>query len=260
MGTGTVVGIVAALVAVFGSMIMEGGNPTSLVAPPALLLITVGTFGAACAGTSLERAVDALVSCVAAFTARPADRVAVIGRLAGYADVARREGLLALEAKVADEPDPMLAAGIRSLVDGGHPGSTRALLETIARRDRKVWDDRAEFFDKMGGYAPTLGIIGTVLGLIHTLESLGGDPAELGHLIAAAFIATFFGVTFANLLFLPLAAKLKAVGADQLDVARLIIAGIELIAEGSSMRTLNERLAAHLDPGTAQDLLAREAA
>jgi chemotaxis protein MotA len=255
MGLGSIVGVVAGFAAVFVSMIMEGGNPASLIAPPALILILVGTFGAACGGTSLEGAVDALKSAVTAFTAKGEDRVAVVTRLTEYGETARQEGLLALEDKARDEEHEVLAAGLQSLVDGGDTHATRQLVEAMALSRKKVWDERAEFYNKMGGYAPTLGIIGTVLGLIHTLESLGGDPSSLGHLIAAAFIATFFGVTFANLVFLPIGAKLKLVGADQLETSKVILVGLTMIADGSGVRALRSRLAACLPPSLAAEVL-----
>lgn len=259
MGKGTLVGVIAGLGAIFAAMIMEGGNPASLIAPPALVLILVGTFGAACAGTSLEQALDALKSIGLAFTAVEPERVPLIERVAGYADVTRRDGLLALEAAARDEPDPILAAGLGLLADGGEVGAVAGTMQAMAMAQKRVWDERAEFFNKMGGYAPTLGIIGTVLGLIHTLESLGGDPAELGHLIAAAFIATFFGVTFANIVFLPVAAKFKAIGAMGTEMARLSITAVDSIGLGASRRVVVSRLAAALPTEEAEQLVGADA-
>jgi chemotaxis protein MotA len=260
MGKGTMVGIIAGLGAILVSMIMEGGNPASLIFPPALLLITVGTFGAACAGTSLEQSLDALKSIGQAFTATEPDRVGLAQRLGGYADEARRDGILALETKVREEPDPVLKAGLTMLIDGDSPASVLGTMKVLAGSRKKVWDERAEFFNKMGGYAPTLGIIGTVLGLIHTLESLGGDPAELGHLIAAAFIATFFGVTFANIIFLPVAAKFKQIGGTEVAMAMMAMSGIESLASGETPRALVTRLAASLPEAEAAELTERKSA
>ena len=178
--------------------------------------------------------------------------MALVNSVAEYAEVARRDGLLALEGRVANEPNELLQAGLRLLVDGtdGHDAKETLQAMTISRR--KEWDKRADFFNKMGGFAPTLGIIGTVTGLIHTLESLGGDPGELGHLIAAAFIATFFGVTFANIMFLPLGAKFKAIGQEEVETSMLVILSIELLANGANPRSLRARLAAHLPRAEAE--------
>lgn len=260
MGKGTLVGVVAGLAAIFVSMIMEGGNPAALIAPPALILITVGTFGASCAGTSLEQALDALKSIPLAFTATEPERMHLAHRMLEYADEARREGLLALETRVRDEQNPVLKSGLMMLIDGDNPDVVIGTMKILAVSRKKIWDERAEFFNKMGGYAPTLGIIGTVLGLIHTLESLGGDPSELGHLIAAAFIATFFGVTFANIVFLPLAAKFKLIGGADVAMAMLAMSGIESLASGESPRALVTRLAAALPEGEAAELIERKAA
>jgi len=246
MGKGTLVGVIAGFAAIFGAMVMEGGNPASLIAPPALLLIVVGTFGAACAGTSLETALDALRAIPLAFAAHEVDRPAIVERFMGYADQARREGLLSLEETLDREAEPMVVAGVRMLIDGSDPSVVRSTVVAMTLARRRTWDRRADFWSKMGGYAPTLGIIGTVLGLIHTLESLGGDPAELGHLIAAAFIATFFGVMFANVLFLPFAAKFKLVGAELQALGELVCVGVDLLGQGASQMIVRERLVAHL--------------
>lgn len=252
MGKGTLVGVISGFAAIFGSMIMEGGNPASLIAPPALLLIIVGTFGAACGGTSLEIALDAVKSIPKAFGNVDIDRVGVASRITSYAEQSRREGILSLEAILDKEPETLLRSGMRLLIDGSDHHTIQPTMIAMIQSDKKVWDHRADFFTKMGGYAPTLGIIGTVLGLIHTLESLGGDPSELGHLIAAAFIATFFGVTFANILFLPIGAKFKATGAQIQELGQLMVIGLQLLGSGSNPTMVRERLAAQLNSEEAE--------
>lgn len=246
MGKGTMVGILAAFGAIFGSMVMEGGNPASLIAPPAMLLIFVGTFGATCAGTSLDVAVGALKNIALLFANKEFESVEVVTRLSGYADTARRDGVLALETKLPTEPDGMVKKGLQLLTDGVELDDARKLLAGQALSEKRRLKQLSEFWTKMGGYAPTLGIIGTVLGLIHTLESLGGDPAELGHLIAAAFIATFFGVMLANVMFLPFGAKLAMLADEQLEHHKLIIEGIVGIGSGMSPRLLADHLGASL--------------
>jgi chemotaxis protein MotA len=255
MGKGTIVGVVAAFAAVFISMILEGGNPASLIAPPAMILIGVGTFGAACGGTSLENAIDGLKSIPLAFTVTGEDSTVLIDRIVGYAEQARRDGLLGLESKLAVEPNEMLRTGLTMLVDGIDYHEASKVMRSMTMARRAVWDTRADFFNKMGGYAPTLGIIGTVLGLIHVLEHLGGDAEELGHLIAAAFIATFFGVTFANLMFLPMGAKFKMKAMDEVRQAQIVIAAIEQIASSPNVRQLRTVLTAQLPPAEAAHVL-----
>ncbi len=248
MGKGTIIGILCGLGAVLVSMLMEGGDPGALLAPPALILIVVGSFGAGCAGMKLEHAVDALKSVGKAFGNTHHDMGELIERLSRYAEAARRDGVLALEKLIPQEPDPFLASALQLVIDGTATEESRTALIAEIQADKRVWKRRAGFFSKLGGYAPTFGIIGTVLGLIHTLESLGGDPAELGHLIAAAFIATLFGVLFANAVYLPLGAKLQAIGDEQAEVRILILEGVKWIAEGHSPRQLRELLPRFLDP------------
>ena len=248
MGLGTIVGCVACLVAIFGAMIMEGGNPGSLVAPPALLLILVGSFGAACGGTSLEAALDALKAVKDALTYKVPETTGLVERMAGYAEVARRDGVLALEGRLGDEPDPLLKRGLRLVLDGFPLDDVRGALTSEAMAARTIWKRRADFFSKMGAYGPTMGIIGTVLGLIEVLESLGGDPGELGHLIAAAFIATFFGVMFANVFFLPIGNKFTAIADAEGTIAKVTIEGVLAIGSGSTPRNLREALSSKLEP------------
>lgn len=254
MGTGTVVGILMALAGVFLSMILEGGNPGALLAPPAIILILFGSFGAATAGVRLDAALDALKAFALALKSHNNDVEGILDRLGGYAEVARREGALALEAGIPAEPDEFLRGGLQLMVDGTSSNEIREQLMVELHASRKAWKSRADFYSKMGGYSPTFGIIGTVLGLIHTLEGLSGDPAELGELIAAAFIATFFGVTFANAVFLPVGTKLANIGAEEAETRLLVIEGLCAIADGRSPRHVEETLLRYLRPAERESL------
>lgn len=258
MGKGTIVGIVCGFGGIFISMIMEGGDPASLLAPPALILIIIGSFGAAAAGMKLEHSIDALKAIAIAFGNPEHDPGELIERMSNYAELARREGILSLEKMVGQEPDEFLRSGLQLLVDGTGLDETRAGLVAEIGAGKRLWKRRADFYSKLGGYAPTFGIIGTVLGLIHTLESLGGDPAELGHLIAAAFIATLFGVMFANAVYLPIGNKLKAIGEEEAEARILVLEGITWIAEGRSPRHLRDMLPRFLEP-SARPSLAKSA-
>lgn len=255
MGKGTLVGVIAAFGAVFVAMMMEGGNPAELAAPPAIVLIFIGTFGAACGGTSLEAAIDGLKSIPVAFTLSGEDHGELITRIVGYAEQARRDGLLGLESQLGNEPNEILRTGLTMLVDGVDHHEATKVMRSMAMARREIWDVRADFFSKLGGYAPTLGIIGTVLGLINVLGHLGGSAEELGHLIAGAFIATFFGVCTANLLFLPIGAKFKMKGADEVHMAMLVISAVEQIGTSPNVRQLRAVLAAQLPPAEAAHIL-----
>jgi chemotaxis protein MotA len=259
MGKGTMIGVMCAMGAIFGSMIMEGANPASLLAPPALLLIIVGTFGVSCAGTSLDSAIGSLKNIGLLFANKEYDAVDLIGRLSSYADIARRDGVLALESQLADEDDELVKKGLQLLSDGVEIDEVRSLLAAQAMAEKRRLKQQADFWGKMGGYAPCLGIIGTVVGLIHTLEGVDqtdhrADDAELGHLIGAAFTATFFGVLFANVFFLPFGAKVTAIADELLEYQKLGIEGIVGIGSGMNPRLLVDQLGSHLSPDLREEL------
>jgi chemotaxis protein MotA len=242
----TIVGLVAALVAVFGSMIMEGGNPASILLPPALLLVFVGTMGVSMAGGLLSDFLGALKSLGTAFAGKVHSPEDAIRTVVEFADKARREGLLALEEAAKAVEDPFLKKGIELAVDGTDPEELRDILE--AEIHSKAASDKAsaKFFSDMGGFAPTLGIIGTVLGLIHVLENLS-EPDKLGHLIAGAFVATLWGVLTANVLWHPIGNKLKRISAVEVHHMQLVLEGVVSIQAGSNPRIVQQKLLSFLD-------------
>jgi chemotaxis protein MotA len=243
----TIVGVVAALIAVFGSMIMEGGDPMSIVLPPALLLVFVGTAGVSMAGGLMPDFIGALKAISTAFAGKVHSPEDAIRTVVEFADKARREGLLALEEAAKTVEDPFLKKGIELAVDGTDPDELREILE--AEIHSKAAHDKAsaKFFVDMGGFAPTLGIIGTVLGLIHVLENLS-DPDKLGHLIAGAFVATLWGVMSANVLWHPIGNKLKRISAVEVHHMQLVLEGVVSIQAGSNPRIVQQKLLSFLDP------------
>ncbi len=247
MDPGTLIGIVIALVCIIVSMILEGGNPMSIMLVPPLLLVFGGTFGAAMAGGPLKDTTG-LVRWVKKALLAPMPNVnELIAVMVTLAERARREGLLAMEEAAKDIEDPFLKKGLELAVDGTDPEQVRELLEI--ELDAKKADDKAgaKFFEAMGGYAPTVGIIGTVLGLIHVLENLN-EPDKLGHLIAAAFVATLWGVLSANVFWLPMAAKLKRLSELENQNMNLLIEGITSIQAGANPRLVEMKLLACLPP------------
>ena len=241
----TLAGIILAFVAVFGSMIMEGGDPASIFLPPAMMLVFLGTFGVAMACGLKKDTIGALKSVKDALLTKQHSPEEVVKSIVGFAELARRDGLLALEDAAKSIEDPFLRQGIQLAVDGTDPEELREIMEAQIK-SRKTQDKAgAKFFADMGGFAPTLGIIGTVLGLVHVLENLS-DPGKLGHLIAGAFVATLWGVLTANIMWLPIGNKLARVGAVTAHHMELIVEGVLSVQAGANPRVVEQKLMSFL--------------
>jgi chemotaxis protein MotA len=170
---------------------------------------------------------------------------AIIDMIVAWSQTARRQGLLGLEAAIEDLDDPFLKKGLQLLVDGAEPEQLRKVLEVDLWTREHTDQAGAKVFEGMGIYAPTLGIIGAVLGLMAVMQNLA-DPSKLGQGIAAAFTATVYGIGLANLVFLPVAAKLKSIVAQQSHVREMIIEGLISIAQGENPRSIESKLQSFL--------------
>ena len=250
MDPGTIIGVILAFVAIFVAMILEGGSPASIFLIPALLLVFVGTIGAAMAGGLLKDTIGLVGSLKLAFLGKATPSDQLVDSIVKLAEKARREGLLALEDAMKDVEDPFLKKGLQLAIDGTDSEELRDILEAEVDAKRKADKGAAKIFADMGGYAPTIGIIGTVLGLIHVLENLS-QPDKLGHLIAGAFVATLWGVLSANVLWLPLGNKLKRLSELECAQMELVIAGIINIQAGANPRLVAQKLRSLLPPGAA---------
>jgi chemotaxis protein MotA len=244
----TLIGIALGIVSLLALMIMEGSSPLAIILLPPLILVFGGTFGAAIAGSAMAdvKKIGAWfkMALMPAKVPPVSDRIAT---LVGLAEKARKEGLLALEAQVKAIDDPFLKRGLQMGIDGTDPEELRAVLEgeiTAKKGEDKV---AAKFFTAMGGYAPTIGIIGTVVGLIHVLENLS-SPESLGPLIASAFVATLWGVLSANLFWLPMGAKITRISELQAAQMELLVEGITEIQAGTSPRAVRQKLTALVPP------------
>jgi chemotaxis protein MotA len=172
----------------------------------------------------------------------PADNPkAIVDKIVEWSNIARKQGLLGLESAVEGEQDPFLKRGLQSLVDGGEPDAIRSSMEIELETMEHFDNQAAKVFEAMGVYAPTLGIIGAVMGLMAVMQNLA-DPSKLGHGIAAAFVATIYGIAFANLLFLPMSNKLKSVIHGQVQSRTMVIEGIIAIAQGENPRNIESML------------------
>jgi chemotaxis protein MotA len=253
MDPGTIIGLVLAFGGILLSMLLEGSSPMAIILIPPMVLVFFGTFGAAMAGGLMKDGIGVVASILRAITTKAPDPQAVIETILPLADKARREGLLALEDAARDIDDDFLKRGLGLAIDGTDPEDLRSLLESEVDVKRAVDRAGAKIFADMAGYAPTIGIIGTVIGLVHVLSNLA-QPATLGKLIASAFIATLWGVMTANVFWMPLSNKLKRLSELEAQQMNLVIEGIMSIQSGANPRLVAQRLRALAPPtGAGED-------
>jgi len=256
MDLATIIGISAAFGAVLLSIIMEGSSPMSVILPPPMLLVIGGTLGAGLASTTMGDFMKAFAGLQRFMLFKKPDMNASVDTIVKLADKARREGLLALEDATKEIDDDFLKDGLQSAIDGTDPDDLRAMMES--RIDAKKARDKvmAKIFTDMGGFAPTIGIIGTVVALVHVLGNLN-DPSTIGESIASAFVATLWGLLTANLMWLPLASRIKRVSELEGAHMELVMEGLLAIQAGGNPRVVGQRLRS-LVPD--QPKLAKEAA
>jgi chemotaxis protein MotA len=214
---------------------------SSLVQLTAFVIVGGGTLGAVMVQTPIATFVRSMKIAAWVFFPVKLQPEEAADKIVNWSNIARREGLLGLEAIAEEEPDQFARKGLQLLVDGSEPEIIRSILEVEidAREHQDI--QAAKVFDGMGGYSPTIGIIGAVMGLIHVMNNLA-DPSKLGGGIATAFVATIYGVGFANLLFLPMANKLKSQVHSQTQFREMIVEGVISIAEGENPRNIETKL------------------
>ena len=236
---------------------MEGTMPTSFIQPSALLIIFAGTAGVCMASCGMERMKGIPTLYKKVFAGQESDLGGKVVELVRYADRARRDGLLALEEEIEGIDDEYLKKGLQLVVDGTDPDLVREILEAEIEGMTARHRHGVEPFDKAGGFAPTMGIIGTVMGLVHVLQNLS-HPETLGPAISSAFIATLIGVGSANVIYYPIAYRLKALSAVEADARAMILEGILAIQAGDNPRIVTEKLLSFVPPAERDE--AREAA
>ncbi|MEE1920428.1 flagellar motor protein [Pseudomonas sp. 148P] len=237
----SLLGIILAFVAIVGGNLLEGGHVGALVNGPAALIVLGGTLAAALLQSPLSSFKRALQIFGWILFPPRVDLAGGIDRVVNWSLTARKEGLLGLEGVADAEPDAYARKGLQLLVDGAEPEAIRSILEVdfLTQESRDI--QAAKVFESMGGYAPTIGIIGAVMGLIHVMGNLA-DPSQLGNGIAVAFVATIYGVASANLILLPVANKLKAQVMRQSRYREMLLEGLLSIAEGENPRSIELKL------------------
>jgi chemotaxis protein MotA len=247
MKFGTGVGVIIACLGIALGATMEGTNVMVVLNVPAILIVLVGTLGASIAACGLEPHIKLPVIFKKALVPEDLDLVGRVDQLVGYADQARRDGLLALDEAVKGIDDPFTRKGIQLVVDGTDPDLVAAVLDAENEAMRKRHAAARAPFMQAGGYAPTMGIVGTVFGLVNVMNNLN-QPQTLGPLIAAAFLATLLGVGSANVLFLPMANRLKELSEAELHFREMTLEGILAIQAGDNPRVVAEKLVAYVPP------------
>ncbi len=241
----SIIGIILAFTAIIGGNLLEGGNTEQLFQLTAFLIVVGGTMGAVMLQTSIPVFLRALSMLRWIFFTPRVEIEGTIEKLVNWSQMSRREGLLALEEASEIEEDLFSRKGLQLLVDGNEPETIRDILETEIQLLENFELQAARVYEAMGGYSPTIGILGAVMGLIHVMNNLA-DPSKLGSGIATAFVATIYGVGLANLFLLPAAGKLKAVVQKQILQHEMMLEGIVNIAEGENPRNIESKLQSYL--------------
>ena len=237
----SIIGLILGVGAILGGQFLEGGHPASLVNGPALLIVCGGTLGAVMLQSPLMTFVRGLRLLAWVVVPPKLQADAEIDKIVSWSNIARKEGLLGLELASESELDPFARKGLQLLVDGNEPEVMRNILEVEVDAREQHDLGAARLYESMGGYSPTVGIIGAVMGLIQVMENLS-DPSKLGHGIAVAFVATIYGVGLANLMLIPIANKLKSLVLAQSQFRYMVIEGIVSIAEGDNPRNIEAKL------------------
>lgn len=237
----TILGVILAFVALLVGSVLKGAGLKGLVGGAAFMIVIVGTVAAIMVqtpGSTMKRALKLF-----AWLFRPPkhDPKVIIGKIVNWSRVARKNGLLGLESDIETEADPFMKKGLQLLVDGGEPETIRTVLEVELEANEDFDIHAARVYEGMGIYAPTLGIVGAVLGLMAVMGNLA-DPSKLGPGIAAAFTATIYGIASANLFFLPMSNKLKYLVKEEAKVREVLIEGLVSIARGENPREIETRL------------------
>lgn len=241
MDLATILGLVLALVGIVGGLILEGGVMADILVPTAFLIVMGGTAGAVMVQFPLATVITGLKSFKAVMFNHGEKPDHIIGQIVTFANKARKEGLVSLEADAKAVEDPFFRKALMMAIDGANIKDVRETLELELMFMEEYGEHPAKVWEACGGYAPTVGIIGAVMGLIQVMKNLS-DIDAVGHGIAVAFVATIYGVFFANVIFLPAAGKVKTKHREEIIIKSMIIDGVLLMIEGINPRVIEDKL------------------
>ncbi|MBK7405770.1 MAG: motility protein A [Phycisphaerales bacterium] len=259
MDIGTIIGLVVAIGAIAAGIVIGGGNPAALIDPASILVVFGGATGATVLSFPLARVLKIHKVFLKAVFAKQIDAGEVITDLVKYAEIARREGILALENHVEDMKDPFIVRGVKMAVDGTDPEFIQQILDTEldALQDRHA--QGKQVLDTIGKYAPAFGMIGTLLGLIFMLSNMD-DPSKIGPGMAVALITTLYGAMISNMVTGPIADRLAARDGEEVLIKTIIAAGVMSIQSGDNPRVVESKLLTYLPPSQRAAFETKEAA
>ena len=246
MDLGTLLGIAVAFGGILTGQVLEGGSILEMLQPTAALIVFGGTIGSTMIGFPLSTSLNAVGDLIMVFKEDSVQPDGVIDQIIQFTNKARREGIISLEKDADDVKDPFFKKAIMMAVDGSEPRELRETMEMELQYMEERGDYSAKVFEAAGGYAPTIGIIGAVLGLIQVMKHLDNID-EVGHGIAVAFMATIYGVGIANIFFLPAAGKLKLKSRKRMIIKEMMLEGTLGILEGQNPRLIEGKLTSFLD-------------
>ncbi len=245
MDLASVIGLILGIFAILGGQALEGGNINSILQGTAALIVLGGTFGACLLQFQLAVAIASFKAVVRVFQEPKTNNKEVIQEIIRLANKARKEGVISLESDAQKLSDPFLKKALTMAMDGVEPKVLRDTMELEIANLEEEAEQPIKFWQAAGGYSPTIGILGAVLGLIHVMENLT-DPSKLGGGIAVAFVATVYGVGLANLVYLPIAGKLKLKSKAHLVAKEIMLVGVISILEGENPRLIEDKLRSYL--------------
>lgn len=245
MDKASIIGLVLGIGAVLGGQALEGGHLGSIMQITAFVIVIGGTFGAVFLSYQFKQVIAALKGVKSILKEPPQNAEEIIKQITQYANKARKEGILSLEKEIKNIGDAFLKKALTMAVDGLEPHLIREAMETELEYLDEHGKISSKIFKSAGGYAPTIGILGAVLGLIHVMENLN-DPSKLGAGIAVAFVATVYGVGSANLLFLPIATKLEVRHRNEMILREMMLEGVISVSNGENPRLIEEKLRSYL--------------
>jgi chemotaxis protein MotA len=241
----TIVGIILSLGAILGGQVLEGGHIGSILQATAFMIVMGGTIGAVMVNYPMGIFMKGMLNTKMVFINVHSDSKAMIAQIVELATLSRKQGLLALESKLKGLTDPFLMKGLQLVIDGTEAKAIREILEIEVEQFEEENNLSGKVWESLGGFAPTIVILGAVLGLIHVMENLS-DPSKLGSGIATAFVATIYGVGAANLFFLPIGGKIKLKTKELVLARQLIIEGLVSLAQAENPKMIEEKLSGYL--------------